>query len=321
MEGSSSEAGGGEEEDVVVPVDPLSRFLVQRKKTDVNIDVPPPSPTRSQNSASQIGSSSNPISPSSLSSSHLSPAHFDVEGSLGNDVSARRLASTPAGSEHLSPTSSARLECALAPGSNVDFPTITEVCEQLNANPQDVAHCVEILVKALGERSLPRRRLKSLTILNELVYDKNVAEHFQKMPYVLAMLRRLQTARGTGLGPAADEQIRMFSTELERKVFPDAADLPAAEAAPAPPQQRIQQFAQRFSPKARSQERVVEADLWREMGKSVESGLSSAQAAAAPLLAAAVDTFQSAASSAVSTLLPEAERMEITGPSAKAERS
>jgi len=141
---------------------------------------------------------------------------FDIEGSLGRGNSARHQAT--GGSSSLAGPHD-RIECALAPGSNVDFPTITEVCELLSARPDDVPGAVEILLQSLGARSLPRRRLKALTILNELVYDAHVARHVWQYPGALQLFQPLQACRGTGLGREADEQIRMFATELERRVF------------------------------------------------------------------------------------------------------
>lgn len=199
------------------PPDPLSMFMQQRKKDPV-------SPGSSKGTPSPAGAtaasepSSQPLAPASKS------LLFDIESSLGQHISARRLGTEALGSDaETSPHG--QLECLLAPGSNVDFPTITEICEMLSSRPAEVAGAVEILFRALGPRSLPRRRLKALTILNELVHDANVATQVRRAPGALPILQQLQGTRGTGLGAEADGQIRMFSTELERRIFqaPQAA--------------------------------------------------------------------------------------------------
>lgn len=203
--------------------DPLSLFMQQRRTSPV-------SPAGSQGVPSPAGAAV----PSASSSQPKSPAGplslFDVESSLGRNVSARHGADAQASSHE-------RLECALAPGSNVTFPTITEICELLSARPADVPGAVEILLRSLGPRSLPRRRLKALTILNEVVHDEIVAAHVRRAPGALSILQQLQDTRGTGLGAEADGQIRMFSTELERRIFlapAEEAPRPRAAAAPRP---------------------------------------------------------------------------------------
>lgn len=192
-----------------VPADPLRLFMEQRKTSN------PVSP--SSKGTSPTGGEV-PPEPGSQPSSQPTSPHFDVESSLGRHISARHLeAQASGGDSPISPHG--KLECALAPGSNVDFPTITEICESLMARPSEASGAVEILFRALGPKSLPRRRFKALTILNELVYDPNVALLVKRAPGSLSILQRLQTTRRSGLGESADEQIRMFSTELERRIF------------------------------------------------------------------------------------------------------
>jgi len=191
------------------PVDPLRMFMSQRKDSSSN----PVSP--SGVSVKSAGANVPPATGSSQPPTPTSP-HFDIESSLGSGISSRHQATVGGDLEH---TPHARLECALAPGSNVDFPTITEICETLSARPDDVPGAVDILLNSLGPKSLPRRRLKALTILNELMYDDKVAYHVRRWRGALQFLQPLQACRGSGLGTEADGQIRMFATELDRRLF------------------------------------------------------------------------------------------------------
>lgn len=163
--------------------------------------------------------------------------NFDVHAAFGH----RSAASSPAPSGLLSQkapapapvaqtedaivgdraeTATQRIERALAPASNVDFPMITDICERVAAQPSEAAAAVSVLVSAFGsQRSPPRRKLKALTIMHELAYDELAAAELKTLPKARGTLRELQQTRNTGLGEATDEHIRMFATELERSVF------------------------------------------------------------------------------------------------------
>lgn len=117
-------------------------------------------------------------------------------------------------------TAGQRISNALAASSNVDFPMITDICERVFAAPQEAAEAVELLVQAFGDRTAhPRRRLKALTIMHELVYDQRARAELRDAEGARQALEELQQARNTGLGDATDEHIRMFATELERLCF------------------------------------------------------------------------------------------------------
>lgn len=221
---TSAEAEGGGDGPSAPVADPLSLLLQQRRN--------PVSPASAKGPPTPAGANAQP--PFQGRSQPTSPlAHlFDVESSLGKEVSARHLDAQASGEEWTVSTHG-RLECALAPGSNVDFPTITEISEALLERPSDVPGTVEILCRALGLRSLPRRRLKALTILNELVYDTNVSAHVKRAPGAMVILQQLQGTRGSGLGAEADGQIRMFATEIERICFQEPQPRIAGAAAAA----------------------------------------------------------------------------------------
>ncbi|CAE6950820.1 MTMR2 [Symbiodinium sp. CCMP2456] len=131
---------------------------------------------------------------------------------------------------------------ALAAGSNVDFPTVTEICDRVAKEPREVPEAVRLLAGAFAEKGgLPRRKLKALTIMNELLYDKRAEAELRQVHGVRDALWTLQTTSNSGLGPEADEQIRMFATEVEKKCFGASGDpfadpftLPVVNSVPAP---------------------------------------------------------------------------------------
>lgn len=150
---------------------------------------------------------------------------FDVESTLS-----RKPAFT-SGGEPAEPTIGERIFQALAAGSNVDFPTVTEICDRVAKEPREVPEAVRLLAGAFAEKGgLPRRKLKALTIMNELLYDKRAEAELRQVHGVHDALWTLQTTSNSGLGPEADEQIRMFATEVEKKCFGASGDPFAAPA-------------------------------------------------------------------------------------------
>lgn len=142
----------------------------------------------------------------------------DVESTLGNLPASKEIVGENAD------TAVQRIRRALAPSSNVDFPTITDICERVVEEPSEAKEAVQALLGGMGNQHAYRRRLKALTIMNELVYDEKAAVELRNTPGSRETLRELQCARDTGLGPDTDENMRMFATELERKCFSDEVE-------------------------------------------------------------------------------------------------
>jgi len=197
----------------------LSLLLSQRRKESTTSA--PASPSAAARAGTRQGSPPSPGSGQPDRGKSNVESLFDVETSLGREVSSRHgHAGAILGDS--ADTAMRRIERALAPGSNVDFPTVADISERVLAVPEEAAQAVRILVSAFSdERAPPRRRLKALTIMNELAYDARAAEELRAHPDLLPSLRRLQAARNTGLGEAADAQIRMFATELQRRCLDD----------------------------------------------------------------------------------------------------
>jgi len=109
---------------------------------------------------------------------------------------------------------------ALDPSSHVTFPMITDICERVSARPTEAAAAVQALVEAFADRSAPpQRRFKALTILHEMIYDPLAAAELRAIPDILEVLQELKVMQDSGLGENADEQFRMFATELEAACY------------------------------------------------------------------------------------------------------
>lgn len=141
---------------------------------------------------------------------------FDVESTLSKKIA------PPQGAEQ---TVGEHIFDALAAGSTVDFPKVTEICERVAKEPREATEAVRLLAGAFGDAAgPPRRKLKALTIMNELLYNPRAVEEMRQVHAVRDTLWKLQATSNTGLGDASDEQIRMFATEVEKKCFGAAGD-------------------------------------------------------------------------------------------------
>jgi len=117
-------------------------------------------------------------------------------------------------------TAAERVMHALDPSSHVTFPMITDICERVSARPTEAAAAVQALVEAFADRSAPpQRRFKALTILHEMIYDPLAAAELRAIPEILEVLQELKVMQDSGLGENADEQFRMFATELEAACY------------------------------------------------------------------------------------------------------
>ena len=71
---------------------------------------------------------------------------------------------------------------ALDPDGRVDFPTVTEVCEAVSGNSEEMTTVAGLLSAALQrscgdlEESVVSLQLKALTVINELLYDADARQ-------------------------------------------------------------------------------------------------------------------------------------------------
>ncbi|CAE8595637.1 unnamed protein product, partial [Polarella glacialis] len=71
------------------------------------------------------------------------------------------------------------VRAALLPCSNVNFPQITEICDLVASKPSDCPEAVKLLVSAMRDGYVPyRKKLKALTITNEMLYDQSAVQCF-----------------------------------------------------------------------------------------------------------------------------------------------
>eukprot|EP00929_Paragymnodinium_shiwhaense_P010530 TRINITY_DN115268_c0_g1_i1.p1 TRINITY_DN115268_c0_g1~~TRINITY_DN115268_c0_g1_i1.p1 ORF type:complete len:175 (+),score=34.73 TRINITY_DN115268_c0_g1_i1:67-591(+) len=127
---------------------------------------------------------------------------------------------------------------ALLPGSSVNFPQITEICDRVAAEPNEAPEAVGLLVSTLRDVYAPtRKKLKSLTISNEMMYCDFARSTFRSAEGLREALAKLRTLRDSELGAATDENIRMLATEVEKSCFEGLAPTQDGRRA------RISQFA------------------------------------------------------------------------------
>eukprot|EP00931_Biecheleriopsis_adriatica_P041553 TRINITY_DN23740_c0_g1_i1.p1 TRINITY_DN23740_c0_g1~~TRINITY_DN23740_c0_g1_i1.p1 ORF type:complete len:837 (+),score=167.88 TRINITY_DN23740_c0_g1_i1:25-2511(+) len=219
---------------------------------------------------------------------------FDVESSLGRvplggpspsssstpqQASLQGAASLP----HSALTVGEQIFQALAAGSTVDFPMVTEICERVSKEPREAPEAVRLLVDAFADRKGPaRRKLKALTIMNELMYDMRAVDEVRNVHGVRDALWSLQATAGTGLGSGPDEQIRMFATEVEKKVFGSAGDpfsLPSS-GVPADDPFSLIQVPTGYTPTKESSGPSMMSSLWQMGSAAVKSNLKTGLAAA-----------------------------------------
>lgn len=114
---------------------------------------------------------------------------------------------------------------ALQPGSSVDFPLITELCDRLEAFPEEVPAATRVLSVALRDwrEECLQRTLKALTIANEMMYNGMAVDAFRAEKNLRSALISLRQVRDSGFGYVVDENIRMLATEVERVVFAEGA--------------------------------------------------------------------------------------------------
>lgn len=293
------------------PADPLRCLLEQRKKATATAS----GGSRSVEEVGQSGGS-RCGGPRSAETLDRSVALFDVEACLGQSQSSRHLCGSRIVGDAAS-TSLQRIERALAPGSNVDFPTVTDICDRIAAVPSERAKAVALLLSYFGdERAHPRRTLKALTILNEMAYDETVVQQLRAAPDAICTFRNLQTVYSSGLGQAADEQIRMFATELARRCAKAADTHPATAShavgnflAAGPMSVQSDRATGTEGPQLLGKTAgILEEVTWAMHSNLAEAALTAqknihiARAAAEPLISAAVGDLQEQATSAAPLL-------------------
>eukprot|EP00434_Breviolum_minutum_P019154 symbB.v1.2.016882.t2/scaffold1299.1/size126157/4 len=113
---------------------------------------------------------------------------------------------------------------ALLPGSKVDFPQITEICDLVGGSfPQEGPEAIKLLVAAMRDKDAPfRKKLKALTITHEMLYDERAVLGFREMPGLQPALATLRSVKDSGLSEYVDENLRMLATEVDKVCFSES---------------------------------------------------------------------------------------------------
>mmetsp|Transcript_13826 Transcript_13826/g.37518 ORF Transcript_13826/g.37518 Transcript_13826/m.37518 type:complete len:623 (-) Transcript_13826:98-1966(-) len=146
---------------------------------------------------------------------------MDGEGKCNDKADRQAPPVAAADRRHGDKTAADLARAALQPGSNVDFPQITELCDRLEAVPAEIPAVVGVLSTALrSRRHTPQRQtLQALTIVNEMMYNDQAVAAFRAEEGLREALTVLRVTRDSDLGPAVDENIRMLATEVAKACF------------------------------------------------------------------------------------------------------
>jgi hypothetical protein len=123
------------------------------------------------------------------------------------------------------------VEQALGSEGRVDFPTVTEICEGVAGNSDEMAAVADMLSHALQvDGALPKDsllslQLKALTVVHELLYDADARIALVEAPGLLASVRHLnrkhhrevQMLEKVAGGPAS-ECVRLLTSEICRSL-------------------------------------------------------------------------------------------------------
>lgn len=110
----------------------------------------------------------------------------------------------------------------LADGGRVDFPTVTDICENVVGDAEETQLVAEALAMAM--QATPgmvdcSRHLKALTIAHELLYDVRACRALFEAPGFWQQLNRLHDCpAASGSGPLA-ESMSILSNEIHKKLF------------------------------------------------------------------------------------------------------
>lgn len=118
---------------------------------------------------------------------------------------------------------------ALGAEGRVDFPTVTEICEGIEGDSDELAAVARLLSAALQAKdSSLSSQLKALTVVHELLYDADARQALCTTPGLRAAVAHLRkrhlreasfTAEGDALrlcsGPA-EECVRLLTSEICR---------------------------------------------------------------------------------------------------------
>lgn len=157
--------------------------------------------------------------------------HSDVLNEASSPVGAmHRAAATrgaflcgmaaPTDDERQSATSADRmLALALSRGGRIDFPTVTEICEQVSGSNSQAGAVAKTLAFALQQGVLEEDlslQVKALTVANELLYDAHARRAMFNEPGFLRTLLEVRNSRAAHVDGPSSECARLFAWEVSK---------------------------------------------------------------------------------------------------------
>jgi len=112
------------------------------------------------------------------------------------------------------------VKTALCKDSHLDFRQITEICERLEIEPQEMSATISVLSAALQDENTPlRAKLQALTILNEATYNARAVAACREAAGLQSVLVSLRDVNNKEPGDLTAENVRMLANELDRVCF------------------------------------------------------------------------------------------------------
>lgn len=123
------------------------------------------------------------------------------------------------------------IENCLSEGVIVNFPIITDICERLVLHPREKRGVVcRLFSECSNENATLVRKLKALTLMNELSYDPQIVVEFANISSIILELKKLQNWSGPSFGSVGSQSIRLLATELVRVISRARAERAAKKA-------------------------------------------------------------------------------------------
>jgi len=112
------------------------------------------------------------------------------------------------------------VEQAMCPDATVDFPRLTEICNHIESTDEELDETVHFLFAHL--RRDPKRQLKALTIINEMLYYQDVVTTISMQKEWIEQLEVIRTDTNKSvLGDEMDGFKRIFASEIKRRCWDD----------------------------------------------------------------------------------------------------
>jgi len=126
---------------------------------------------------------------------------------------------------------------ALRPGELINFPVVTEICERVEGDVEELSAVGKLLQAALQDgKADASQKLKALTVMHEMLYDQSACSAFAGMPNLMQAVRAVHHWRASADNPShssgpAEDSMRLLAAEIVRRLSDEAAPLTPSSAA------------------------------------------------------------------------------------------